>query len=76
MVHLNSGVLPVTSGVLQGSVLGPLLSILTSQGFHTVMLYAEDLMLYRPIYLATDYHLLQMDIDNLCVWSDDNLFEV
>ena len=38
-------------------------------------LYADDLMLYRPIYSATDYYLLQMDIDNLCVWSDDNLLK-
>ena len=32
-------------------------------------------MLYRPIYSATDYHLLQMNIDNLCVWSDNNLLK-
>jgi len=25
----------------------------------TMSLYADDLMLYRPIYSATDYHLLQ-----------------
>ena len=38
-------------------------------------LYADDLMLYRPIQSAIDYHFLQMDIDNLCVWSDNNLLK-
>ena len=32
----------------------------------------DDLVLYRPIHSAADYHLLQIDIDNICVWSDDN----
>ena len=30
------------------------------------------MLLYRPIHSATDYHLLQIDIDNICVWSDDS----
>ena len=38
-------------------------------------LYADDLMLYHPIYSATDNHSLQMDIDNLSVWSDHNLLK-
>ena len=36
------------------------------------VIHADDLMLYRPIYSAIDYHLLQMDVNNICVWSDDN----
>ena len=72
----SPGVLPVTSGVPQG---GPLLFIFyitmapLSDG--TMSLYADHLMLYCPSYSATDYHLLPMDIDNLCVWSDDNLLK-
>ena len=78
----SSGVLPVTSGVPQGSVLGPFQFIFyidditmvpLSDG--TMSLYADDLVLYRPIHSATDYHLLQIDIDNICVWSDDNLLK-
>jgi len=41
----------------------------------TMSLYADDLMLYRPIYSATDYHFLQMDMDKLGVWSDNNLLK-
>ena len=70
----SSGVLPVTSGVPQGSVLGPFLFIfyidditMVPLSDSTMSLYADDLVLYRPIHSATDYHLLQIDIDNICV---------
>ena len=78
----SSDVLSLTSGVSQGSVLGPLLFIsyinditLVPLSDGTMSLYADDLMLYCRIQSATDYHFLQMDIDNLCVWSDDNLLK-
>ena len=38
----------------------------------SMSLYGDDLALYHPIYSTTDYHLLQNDMDKLCVWSDDN----
>jgi len=38
----------------------------------SMSLYADDLALYHPIYSTTDYHLLQNDMDKLCVWSDVN----
>ena len=75
----SSGVLPVTSGVPQGTVLGPFLFIfyidditMVPLSDSTMSIYSDDLVLYRPIHSATDYHLLQIDIDNICVWSDDN----
>ena len=36
-------------------------------------LYADDLMLYRPIYSATDYTICYKY--NRCVWSDNNLLK-
>ena len=62
----------VTSGVPQGSVLGPLLFILyvdkltsvkLSNG--TVILYADDICLYRPVFSEKDRQAFQQDIDNL-----------
>ena len=75
----SSDVLPVYSGVPQGSVLGPLLFIVyvnditmipLSDG--TISLYADDILLYRPIYTHNDYHLLQGDVNNICTWADIN----
>ena len=56
----------VISGVPQGSVLGPLLFLVYIDGVEsvtlsdgTIMLYADDMVLYRPIYSYEDYWLLQ-----------------
>ena len=74
-----SSILPVCSGVPQGSVLGPLLFIvyvnditMTPLSDGTMSLYADDILLYRPIYTPTDYHHLRGDVHNLCTWTDRN----
>ena len=35
-------------------------------------LYADDILLYRPIYTSADYYDRQGDVNNLCAWTDGN----
>ena len=73
----SSEMLPVHSGVPQGSVLGPILFIIFINDVSQVplsdgsllTLYADDIMLHRPIYSIDDYESLQNDIDNLYLCS-------
>ena len=67
---------PVTSGVPQGSVLGPLLfaiyvndmpSVVSSKLFK----FADDTKLYRTISSPLDIQTLQNDLDLLYNWSID-----
>jgi len=63
----------VTSGVPQGSVLGPLLflvyincaSSLPLTSGSKLTMYADDILLYKPIYCPEDYGNLQQDIDTI-----------
>ena len=63
----KSSVLSVSSGVPQGSVLGPLLFIIFIDGVEgatvfnsSVVLYADDMVLYRTIQTHEDYSLIQV----------------
>ena len=75
-----SGSLSVSSGVPQGSILGPLLFILfiddicddISEGTN-LELYADDAKIWREILTDKDQHELQLDIDRLHNWSLRNL---
>jgi hypothetical protein len=71
---------PVLSGVIQGSVLGPLLFViyindfmegLTSIGFH----YADDttLLSINPPNQPIDDHILQTDLDKVAQWSSSRM---
>ena len=75
-----SGPLPVSSGVPQGSILGPLLFVLfiddicdqISEGTH-LELYADDTKIWREILCDNDQIILQEDVNKLFDWSVKNL---
>jgi hypothetical protein len=73
--------LPVISGVPQGSVLGPLLFLIyiddvmrvpLSEGSRLTV-YADDMLLYKPVFCQEDFTALQNDIDKLESWTTSNL---
>ena len=73
----SSDELSVLSGVPQGSVLGPLLFLVyindvTSQisAGSNIVLFADDIALYRVITSPVDYMQLQSDIDSIANWTE------
>ena len=75
-----SETLPVISGVPQGSVIGPLLFLIyiddvlrvpLSEGSRLTV-YADDMLLYKPISCQEDFAALQNDIDKLEFWTTTN----
>ena len=74
-----SSVMPVTSGVPQGSIIGPLLFVLfindISEGINegtNTLIYADDTKIWREIHVNNDHILLQLDIDYLLDWALQN----
>lgn len=72
----SSATSPVSSGVPQGSILGPLLfsiylnplaNIPLSRNSKLIM-YADDIVLYRPIHSPIDVEVLQTDVDQVAAW--------
>ena len=72
-----SEIAPVTSGIPQGSVLGPLLFVIYINDLpevvhkdSSVFLFADDTKVFRHIKSTEDEEILQNDIDNLLRWSN------
>ena len=68
--------LPVTSGVPQGSIVGPLIFVIfiNNRSWRrpkqtNTPLYADDTKLHRTIVSVKDCDILQQDLTNLNTWS-------
>ena len=65
---------PVVSGFAQDSVLGPLLFLLLitdlpDKIISKTRMFADDCIVYRPIYDQSDCAVLQHDFDTLAEWE-------
>ena len=68
----------ITSGVPQGSVLGPVLFIIFVSDMPDVvnsmlLMLADDTKLYRSITSSHDSNILQNDIDSIGIWGEQSL---
>ena len=66
---------PVTSGVPQGTVLGPLLFVIYVNDMpgevrSSLKMFADDTKLYRSVGRESDNGVLQEDLDSLVEWSE------
>lgn len=73
-----SDAISVTSGVPQGSHLGPLLFVLylndlpTVVKFSKILMYADDVKLFVSLRNVDDSYILQDDLNRLSVWCNVN----
>ena len=75
----TSSILPVTSGVPQGSVLGPVLFLIYVNKIPDAIsntnlaCFADDTKLFKTIHTLADAQNLQQDIVSLNLWSPKSL---
>ena len=66
----------VTSGVPQGSELGPVLFLIYINDIainvqSEIQLFADDILLHRAIKTPSDHEILQNDLNTLTKWASD-----
>ena len=71
----------VLSGIPQGSVLGPCLfnlfiNDLLDQTVSPTVLFADDTLLYRPLFTPDDQRILQEDIHSVHAWCIANKMQI
>ena len=74
----SSEFLLVTSGVPQGSILGPLLFLIYINDLPSLpfsanslsVLYADDLSISKPLHCAEDMSIMQSDIEKISDWLE------
>ena len=71
----HSSLANVSSGIPQGTVLGPILFLIYINDlpdcirYSTIRLFADDCIIYRPIKSIEDTQLLQEDINTIAKWA-------
>ena len=75
----TSGFIYTTSGIPQGSVLGPFLFVLFINDLVTELnvkslLYADDLKIFSKINHSDDCRFFQANLDKVEIWCRDNKF--